>query len=71
MIEKLKKKQTKFGYLSEASPLDILDKINELVDAVNELTNCVGQLGVEFTNEETKEPADPYAEHYICKTQKN
>lgn len=35
--------------------------VNSLVDAVNELTNCVGQLGVEFT-EETKTPADPYAE---------
>ena len=39
MIKKLKKKQTRFGYVSEYSPLDIIDKINELVDAVNELQN--------------------------------
>lgn len=37
LIEKLKKKQTKFGFLSESSPLDMLDKINELVDAVNHI----------------------------------
>lgn len=37
MIEKLKKKQTRFGYLSEISSLDMVDKINELVDAVNHI----------------------------------
>lgn len=41
MIEKLKKKQTRFGYLSEISSLDMVDKINELVDAVEALSHSI------------------------------
>ena len=50
MIEKLQQ-------IEPMSPMenDLLDKVNELCDAVNELTSCVGQLGVEFTDQESTE----------------
>lgn len=40
--------------------------INQLVDAVNELTSCVGQLGVEFTDETHAENVPQPIKLYVC-----
>lgn len=69
MIENLKKIQTRFGYLSGSSPLDMLDKINELVDAVNEqqlrLNNIMCWLAAQEHKEKpAEEPAEEPADHY-------
>ena len=46
----------------------IEEKVNQLVDAVNKLTSCVGQLGVEFDNDDTDDIAEVKNENLCIKS---
>lgn len=76
MIEKLDlDKRNSFGTLdwlehwNEPSGAKLIEeKVNQLVDAVNELTSCVGQLGVEFDNDDTDDIAEVKNENLYTKS---